>query len=45
LLVEQYYDFAQSLADHYLVMERGEIIAKGLGADMEKNDVKALLAV
>ena len=45
LLVEQYYDFAQSLADHYLVMERGEIIAKGLGTDMEKNDVKALLAV
>src|SRR5215204_4789278 len=26
LLVEQYYDFAKSLADHYLVMSRGEII-------------------
>ncbi|MBN8499073.1 urea ABC transporter ATP-binding subunit UrtE, partial [Accumulibacter sp.] len=26
LLVEQYYDFARSLADQYLVMERGEII-------------------
>ena len=23
LLVEQYYDFARSLADHYLLMERG----------------------
>lgn len=45
LLVEQYYDFARSLADQYLVMERGEIIAKGSGADMDKNDVRALLAV
>lgn len=45
LLVEQYYDFARSLADQYLVMERGEIIARGAGADMDKNDVRALLAV
>ena len=45
LLVEQYYDFARSLADHYLVMERGEIIARGEGADMEKNGVRQLLAV
>jgi urea transport system ATP-binding protein len=45
LLVEQYYDFARSLADQYLVMERGEIIARGRGADMEADGVKALLAV
>ena len=45
LLVEQYYDFARALADHYLVMERGEIIARGLGADMEKDGVRALLSV
>ena len=45
LLCEQYYDFARSLADQYLVMERGEIIARGAGSDMDKNDVKALLAV
>ena len=31
LLVEQYYDFARSLADQYLVMERGEIVARGEG--------------
>src|SRR4029453_5845637 len=31
LLVEQYYDFAKSLADQYLVMERGEIVARGGG--------------
>jgi urea transport system ATP-binding protein len=45
LLCEQYYDFAQSLADQYLVMERGEIIARGRGADMDRDGVKSLLAV
>jgi len=45
LLVEQYYDFARSLADQYLVMERGEIIARGEGADMDRDDVRAKLAV
>jgi urea transport system ATP-binding protein len=45
LLVEQYYDFARSLADQYLVMERGEIIARGAGADMDRDDVRGMLAV
>jgi urea transport system ATP-binding protein len=45
LLVEQYYDFARSLADHYLVMERGEIVMQGLGADMEKDGVRETLSV
>jgi urea transport system ATP-binding protein len=45
LLVEQYYDFARSLADQYLVMERGEIIKRGAGVDMEKDGVRELLAV
>jgi urea transport system ATP-binding protein len=45
LLVEQYYDFAQSLADQYLVMERGEIIARGAGSDMDRDNVRGLLAV
>ena len=45
LLVEQYYDFARSLADQYLVMQRGEIIARGRGADMERNGVRSLLSV
>jgi urea transport system ATP-binding protein len=45
LLCEQYYDFARSLADQYLVMERGEIVARGEGACMERDAVKALLAV
>ena len=45
LLVEQYYDVAQSLADQYLVMERGEIVARGTGADMERDRVRARLTV
>ena len=38
-------DFARSLADQYLVMDRGEIVKRGSGADMEKDGVKGLLAV
>ena len=45
LLVEQYYDFAHSLADNYLVMERGEIVASGKGQDMESDGVRAMIAV
>ena len=45
LLVEQYYDFAKSLADHYLVMSRGEIIRRGLGGNMDAENVKACLAL
>ncbi|MER2546249.1 MAG: urea ABC transporter ATP-binding subunit UrtE [Candidatus Accumulibacter phosphatis] len=45
LLVEQYYDFARSLADQYLVMERGEIIMRGRGENMESDGVLAALAV
>jgi urea transport system ATP-binding protein len=45
LLVEQYYDFARSLADQYLVMERGEIIKSGAGKDMDSDGVRALLTV
>jgi len=45
LLVEQYYEFARSLADQYLVMERGEIVARGRGAEMDADGVRALLSV
>jgi urea transport system ATP-binding protein len=45
LLVEQYYDFARELADDYLVMERGEIIARGAGEDMETQGVRHLVAI
>jgi urea transport system ATP-binding protein len=45
LLVEQYYDFARSLADQYLLMERGAIIKRGAGADMDQDGVRELLSV
>jgi len=45
LLCEQYYDFARSLANQYLVMERGEIVRRGAGEDMDKDEVRRLLAV
>ena len=45
ILCEQYYDFAQELADDYLVMERGEVIARGLGKDMEAQGVRQLVAI
>jgi urea transport system ATP-binding protein len=45
VLVEQYFDFAAELADQYLVMERGEVIASGRGADMERDGVRKLVAI
>jgi urea transport system ATP-binding protein len=45
LLVEQYYDFARELADDYVVMERGEVVARGLGRDMEAHGVRQLVAI
>jgi len=45
VLCEQYYDFAQELADDYLVMERGEVIARGLGKNMEAEGVRRLVAI
>ena len=45
VLCEQYYDFAEELADEYMVMERGEVIAQGLGKDMEAQGVRQLVAI
>jgi len=45
LLVEQYYDFARALSNQYLLMERGEFIRRGAGADMDRDGVRELLAV
>ncbi len=45
LLVEQYYDFAQELADHYVVMERGAVLARGLGRNMQVDCVRDLIAI
>ena len=45
ILVEQYYDFAAELADQYLVMERGEVIARGRGASMAADGVRERMAI
>ena len=45
LLVEQYYDFARDLSDQYLVMERGEIVMRGAGSDMDRDGVREALSV
>ena len=45
VLVEQYYDFARELADDYVVMERGSVLARGDGANMEIDGVRQLVAI
>ena len=45
VLVEQYYDFAAELADRYLVMERGEIVQRGRGAEMEAEGVRQKMSI
>ena len=45
VLVEQYFDFAAELADQYLVMERGVVIARGKGSELEANGVRALVSI
>ncbi len=45
LLVEQYYDFAEALADRYAVMQRGEIIKAGSGESMPGDGVRQLVAI
>jgi len=45
VLVEQFYDFAAELADQYVVMERGVVVARGAGAAMESDGVRTLMSV
>ena len=45
VLVEQYYDFAEELADQYLVMERGEVVMRGRGKDMVADGVRQRMAI
>ena len=42
LLVEQYFDFARALADTYAVMERGEVVLAGEGAEHGRKRRSAL---
>ena len=45
LLVEQFYDFAQAVADDYVVLVRGQVVSAGRGDQMEANNVKSLISV
>lgn len=45
VLVEQYYDFARSLADQYVVLERGAVAAQGSGGDMDRDNVSRYLSI
>ena len=45
LLVEQYYDFAEELADSYVVMERGAVIASGPGSEMQAKNIRSMVAI
>ncbi len=45
LLVEQYYDFAESLADAYVVMSRGQITHAGVGSEMPQKRVRELISI
>ena len=45
LLVEQYLEFAQSLADSYVIMAKGAVVASGAPRDLRPETVKRHLTV
>ncbi len=45
LLCEQYFDFARALADRFVVLSRGEVVASGGAEQMDDDSVRRHLAV
>ena len=45
LLVEQYLDFIREVADKYVVMSRGEIVARGDGDQMDQDGIAHLVSI
>jgi len=45
LLVEQYFQFAQSLADYFYLIENGSLIMEGLTSEMDEERVQSYLSV
>ena len=45
VLVEQFYEFAEELADNYTVLSRGQVVAQGAGEDMANNHIQELVAI
>jgi len=43
LLVEQYFEFARELADQYLILRRGEIVKRGVSAEMNADELRSYL--
>ena len=45
VLVEQFYDFAEELADNYTVMARGQVVAQGIGEEMHEKGIRNIVAI
>jgi urea transport system ATP-binding protein len=45
LLLEQYFDFAQTVSDDYIVMMKGQCVSSVKGYEMEVNNARALVAI
>ena len=45
LLVEQFVDFAEAVADDYVVLVRGQVVARGKGRNMAGDNVRSLISV
>jgi urea transport system ATP-binding protein len=45
LLVEQYFEFARDLADRFIVMERGAVVAAGGRVELQGDDIRARMAI
>jgi len=45
LLVEQYFDFARSLADRFVVLNRGAVALSGTGAEMDRDTLGRYLSI
>jgi len=45
VLVEQYFEFARELADRFIVLERGQVVASGTKSEIGDDSVRARLAI
>ncbi|WP_454915776.1 urea ABC transporter ATP-binding subunit UrtE [Xanthobacter sediminis] len=45
VLVEQYFEFARELADTFILMDRGEVVASGDRSGLDGDDVRRLMAI
>ena len=45
LLIEQYLEFAMSLAQNYAILSRGAVVDRGAVADLRPDEVRRYLAL